>query len=139
MDGGVERKSFEPVGDDTGRLGSRIHRYMQQKAKAWYQRQNCVTEPEKGFIVDGQRAFVDLAVTWPDGETEALEVETVDGAQAIKNIKKNLILGFATISVLTPNRKVRDAIKKRAVSHLNPADLRKVQFPSMSFYEQGLN
>ena len=61
-----------------GRFGNSLHNYLRKKAKYWYLSHNCKTEIEKSFLVDGQRRFVDLAVTWPDGKTEAVEIETED-------------------------------------------------------------
>jgi hypothetical protein len=130
---------LELVKTGTGRFGSTVHKHMRKKADNWYSRQTCVTEPEKSFNLNGQQIFVDLAVTWPDGRSEAVEMETQDSERAIENIKKNLALGFAVISVLTPNRKVRDAIKRRANSELTTADLSRIKFPVMSFYDRPLD
>ena len=130
---------LELVEDSVGRFGSCIHRYMCKKAQDWYNGQSCITEPEKSFNHNGQQIFVDLAVTWPDGKTEALEVETQDTERALENIKKNLALGFKVISVLTPNQKVRNAIKRRIVGELTPGDFSQIKFPPMSFYSKDLD
>ncbi len=130
---------LEPIENDAGRLGSRLHRLLRRKAQTWYEHKNCTTEIEKSLTNNGQQVFIDLAVTWPDGRTEALEVETEVSQRAIENIKKNLAIGFEVISILTPNRKTRDAIKKRMDGELSNGDLSRIKFPAMSFYDKDLN
>jgi hypothetical protein len=119
-----------------GRLGDSLHNYLRRKAEDWYLSQNCKTEIEKSFLVNGQRRFVDLAVTWPDGRTEAVEIETADTHRALENIQKNISIGFNAISVLTPNRKVREAIKKRMIKEIDHVDHSRVCFPAISFYDK---
>jgi hypothetical protein len=124
------------IDDNSGGSGGKgLHRYMRNKADPWYIWQNCTTEAEKCFTIDGQRFYVDLAITWTDGKTEALEVETQDSPRAVNNVKKNLAIGFDTISVLTPNRKVRDAVRNRVITEIETKYHERIQFPSISFYE----
>ncbi|MHC4728281.1 MAG: ATP-binding protein [Planctomycetota bacterium] len=118
-----------------GRLGKGLHNYLRNKARAWYIRQGCITESEKGFVIDDRQIFVDLAVTWPDRRTEAIEVETADSNRAIENIRKNIAAGFSAISVLAPNRKVRDALKKRVAEQIETGYRGWIKFPSISFYD----
>jgi hypothetical protein len=120
----------------TGRFGNSLHNYLRKKAEGWYLSQNCKTEIEKSFLVNGQRRFVDLAVTWPDGRTEAVEIETADTHRALENIQKNISIGFNAISVLTPNHKARDAIKKRMIKEIDHADHSRICFPAISFYDK---
>jgi hypothetical protein len=120
----------------TGRLGNNLHNYQRRKAEEWYLSQNCKTEIEKSSPVNGQRKFVDLAVTWPDGREEAVEIETEDSIRALGNIRKNLDAGFGMISVLTPNRSVREAIKKRVNMEIDRSEHHRIRFPAISFYEQ---
>ena len=77
-----------------------------------------------------------MAVTWPDGRTEAVEIETEDTPRALGNIQKNIMAGFDTISVLTPNRKVREAIKKRMIEEIDHVDHSRICFPAISFYDK---
>ena len=118
-----------------GRLGKGLHKHLRNKAKLWYVKQECTTEVECPILIDGRQIFVDLAVIWPDGRTEAVEVETNDSNRAIDNIKKNIAAGFNVISVLTPNRKVRDALKKRMVKQIEGKYQSWIKFPSISFYD----
>jgi hypothetical protein len=120
----------------TGRLGNNLHNYLRRKAEDWYLSQNCKTEIEKSFLVNGQRRFVDLAVTWPDGRTEAVEIETEDSSRALGNIRKNILIGFEAISILTPNRKAREVIKKRMIKEIDHVDHSRVCFPAVSFYDR---
>ena len=120
----------------TGRLGNNLHNYLRRKAEDWYLSQNCKTEIEKSFLVNGQRRFVDLAVTWPDGRTEAVEIETEDSSRALGNIRKNILIGFEAISILTPNRKAREVIKKRMIKEIDHVDHSRVCFPAISFYDR---
>jgi hypothetical protein len=119
-----------------GRLGNSLHNYLRRKAKDWYLSHNCKTEIEKSFFVNGQRKFVDLAVIWPDGRTEAVEIETADTHRALENIQKNISIGFNAISVLTPNRKVREAIKKRMIKEIDHVGHSRICFPAISFYDK---
>jgi len=119
-----------------GRLGNSLHNYLRRKAEDWYLSQSCKTEIEKSFLVNGQRKFVDLAVTWPDGRTEAVEIETEDTLRALGNIQKNILIGFDAIFVLTPNRKVREAIKERMIKEIDCADHSRICFPAISFYDK---
>ncbi len=129
-------KTFLEIVNNTssGRLGGGLHNYLRKKACNWYLSQNCKTDTEKNILVDGQQRFVDLAVTWPDGTTEAVEIETENSSRAIRNIQKNLSFGFDTITILTPNRKVRDAIKSRC-REIQTEDIDRIRFSSMSFYD----
>jgi hypothetical protein len=119
-----------------GKLGNSLHNYLRKKAEDWYLPQNCKTEIEKSFLVNNQRRFVDLAVTWPDGRTEAVEIETADTQRALENIQKNILIGFNAIFVLTPNRKVREAIKKRMIKEIDHVDHSRICFPAISFYDR---
>jgi len=119
-----------------GRLGNSLHNYLRRKAEDWYLAQNCKTEIEKSFLVNGQRRFVDLVVTWPDGKAEAVEIETEDTLRVLGNIQKNILIGFDAISVLTPNRKVREAIKKRMIKEIDHVDHSRICFPVISFYDR---
>lgn len=119
-----------------GRLGNSLHNYLRSKAEDWHLSHNCETEIEKSFLVNGQRKFVDLSVTWPDGRTEAVEIETADTPRALENIQKNISIGFNAIFVLTPNRKVREAIKKRMITEIDQVDHSRVCFPAISFYDK---
>ncbi|TKJ38327.1 MAG: hypothetical protein CEE38_06100 [Planctomycetes bacterium B3_Pla] len=119
-----------------GRLGNSLHNYLRRKAEEWYLAENCKTESEKSFLVNGQRKFVDLAVTWPDGREEAVEIETDDSIRALENIRKNLDAGFGLISVLTPNRKVREVIRKRVNMEIDRSEHHRIRFPAISFYDQ---
>jgi hypothetical protein len=130
-------KTFLEVVTNTGggRLGGSLHNYLRKKALDWYCLQNCKVEVEKSILVNGQPKFVDLAVIWPDGKSEAVEVETESTARAIQNIQKNLSFGFNAISVLTPNRKVRDTIKNQCFKEIETKDKGRIRFPPMSFYD----
>ena len=79
---------------------------------------------------------MDLAVTWPDGRTEAVEIETEDSSRALGNIRKNILVGFEAISILTPNRKAREVIKKRMIKEIDHVDHSRVCFPAISFYDR---
>jgi len=85
--------------------------------------------------VNHQSRFVDLAISWPDGKTEALEVETEFSPRAIENIQKNIEAGFQIVSVLTPNNKVRQAIMENLPDDIKAQHLNKVQFLSISFFD----
>ena len=87
-------------------------------------------------MVDGQRRFVDLSVTWPDGTTEAVEAETEDSDRALENVRKNLRLGYDTVAVLTPNRKTREAIATRIAREFDADDASRVQLRPMAFYDE---
>ena len=119
-----------------GRPGNNLHNYLRGKAENWYLSHHCQTEMEKSFLVNGQQRFVDLAVTWPDGKTEAIEVEIENTPRAMGNIQKNILIGFDAISVLTPNHKVRETIKKRMIKEINHVDHSRVCFPAISFYDR---
>ena len=119
-----------------GRLGNGLHNYLRRTAEEWHLMHNCDTEVEKSLLVDGQRKFVDLSVIWPDGRTEAVEVETEYSPRALGNIEKNILLGFDVVSVLTPNSKVREAIRTRMVKEVDHVDQRRVCFPTISFYDK---
>ncbi|KKR96379.1 MAG: hypothetical protein UU48_C0032G0003 [Candidatus Uhrbacteria bacterium GW2011_GWF2_41_16] len=127
---------LEPIYLGGGRLGSGVHRLLRKKAYGYHLTQNCDAQEEKRFDLDGRTVFVDMAVRHPDGRTEAIEVETEDGEHVLENIRKNLALGFDIISVLTPNRKVRDAIKKRAIKAIDTNDIGRIHFPAISFYDK---
>jgi len=119
-----------------GRMGGALHNHIRDRAERWHRHQGCITEREILIKVDGQNRYVDLAVTWPDGRTEAVEVETGYTERAIENIKKNLSVYSDRISVLTPNKKVRESIKDKAFSEISQIDLDRVEFPSLDRYEQ---
>jgi hypothetical protein len=122
--------------NSSGRPGQVLHNYIRDKARDWYLTQNCTTENEKSFSWEGRCIYVDLAITWPDGRNEAAEIETEDSIRAIENIRKNLAMGFNMISVLTPNRKVREAIKKRVNREIDRLEHHRIRFPAISFYER---
>ena len=109
---------LDVIDDNSGGSGGKgLHKLMRNKARPWYIRQNCTTEPEKSFTIDDQRFYVDLAITWPDGKIEALEVETQDSPRATNNVKKNFAIGFDVVSVLTPNRKVKVILSQETQCH----------------------
>ena len=122
-------------GSATGSAGGALHNHIRDKAENWHKHQGCITEREELIKIDGRNRFVDLAVTWPDGSTEAVEVETGNIERAIENIKKNLSAYFDQISVLTPNKKIRESIKGKAHREINSLDLNRVKFPSLDRYE----
>lgn len=122
-----------------GRPGGNLHNYLRNKAQDWYLSQNCKTEIEKNFSVNGQQKFVDMAVTWLDGKTEAVEIETEDTPRALENIRKNILLGFDVISVLTPNSKTREAIKEHMVNEIEKGYHSQICFPPISFYDKQLD
>ena len=130
-------KTFLEVVDDrgTGRLGGGLHNYMRQKALDWYLVQGCKAEAEMSIHMNGQHKFVDLAITWSDGRSEALEVETENSDRAIQNIQKNLLFGFGTVTILTPNSKVREAIKNKCIGEIEVTEMSRICFSSMSFYD----
>lgn len=86
-------------------------------------------------MVDAQPVFVDLTITRPDGTTEAIEVETEDSPRAVANIKKDLSIGFPRISVVTPNRKVREAVRTRICRELAQYDQGRVCFPAICSFD----
>lgn len=118
-----------------GRLGEGLHLFMRNKADSWYLRKGCTTKFEDPFTVDGQTRYVDLTALWPDGRTEALEVETEDRERAINNVKKNIAIGFDQITVLTPNRKVRESIQKQVETQIEEAQKSLIRFSAISFYD----
>jgi len=122
--------------NSSGRPGQVLHNYIRVKAREWYLTQNCTTKNEKSFSWEGRCIYVDLAITWPDGRNEAAEIETEDSIRAIENIRKNLAIGFNMISVLTPNRKVREGIKKRVNREIERLEHHRIRFPAISFYER---
>ena len=101
-------------------------------------KENTPGELEFGGVVrsDSALKFVDLAITWPDGKTEALEVETEDTQRALGNIQKNILIGFDVISVLTPNHKTKEAIKKQMLKEIEEVDHDRICFPAISFYDK---
>ena len=117
-----------------GRLGTPLHGHLINRIVPWYLNRDCNVEPEQSHVVNGIPRFVDMAVTWPDGKAEAVEVETEVNDRAVENIKKNLAIGFDLISVITPNRKVREAIRRRVCQELAPCDMARIRFPAMSTY-----
>lgn len=120
----------------SGRTGGALHNYIRDIAEYWHNHQGCLIEREAIIKVDGQNRYVDIVVTWPGGRKEAVEIETEYTERAIENIKKNLSVSFDHISVLTPNKKVREAIRTRAFSEINKNDFDKVKFPSLDRYDQ---
>ena len=124
----VQSKAF-------GRNGGSLHNYLRDKANKWYQTNSCKSEPEKTITVNSQSRFVDLAINWPDDRTEALEIETEFSPRAIENIRKNIEAGFQTVSVLTPNNKVRQAIMGNLPEDIKEQHMDKVQFLSISFFD----
>jgi hypothetical protein len=77
-----------------------------------------------------------ISVVWPDGRTEAVEVETEDSARAIENIRKNIAAKTDIISVLTPNSKIRNAIEARVTVEIADEHKNKIKFPTVSYYDQ---
>jgi len=119
----------------TGSIGGALHNHIRNKAENWHKNQGCITGCEECININGRNRFVDIAVTWPDGSTEAIEVETGNIERAIENIKKNLSTYFDRISVLTPNKKIRESIKNKARREINSPDLNRLKFPSLDRYE----
>ncbi len=128
-------KSFLEVVERPGRRGTALHNYLRKKSQAWYGFHKCSTQEESPIELNGQVIYVDLAVVWPDGKTEALEIETEDSPRALENVRKNLKLGFAIVSVLTPNKKVRKKVKNRLVGNLEKELHKRIRFVSISFYD----
>lgn len=119
----------------SGRNGGVLHNFLRDKANSWYIANQCKTEPEKSIKVNNQVRFVDLAITWPDGKTEALEIETEYSNRAVENIQKNVEAGFEVISVLTPNNKVRQAIQAKLPENIKEEYADRLFFSSISFYQ----
>ena len=126
---------LEVIQANGGRLGGALHCHMRDVADAWYKRQGCTTESERSCVIDGQQRFVDLSVTWPDGRTEAVEIETDDSDRATGNVRKALIAGYDAITVLTPNRKIREAIAARIARQLGADDATRVKLRPMALYD----
>jgi hypothetical protein len=126
---------LEAINRSEGRDGHPLHRHLKKKPQAWYIQRGCLVEEEKRFVVDAQPVFVDLTITRPDGTTEAIEVETEASPRAVANIKKDLSIGFQRISVVTPNRKVREAIRMRVSQELAECDRKRVRFPAICSFD----
>lgn len=120
---------------NAGKLGKALHNHIRNIADRWHKSQSCLTEVEKLVKVGGRNRFVDLLVIWPNGKREAIEIETEYGQRAIENIKKNLAMDFDQITVLTPNKKVRDSIKYKALNQINNVQMFRVKFPSLNIYK----
>jgi len=126
---------LDSIEKNGGRLGSGVHRLLRRKVYDYHLTQDCDAEEEKSFDLEGRTVFVDVAVRHSDGSTEAIEVETEDGEHVIENITKNLILDFDVISVLTPNRKVRNAVIERVLREIDTTNISRICFPTISLYE----
>lgn len=126
---------LDSIDRDGGKLGSGAHCLLRKGACVYHLTQKCDAEEEKSFDLDGRTVFVDVAVRHPDGKTEAIEVETEDSEHVIENVRKNLALGFDIISVLTPNHKVRDAVKTRVLREIDATNIERIRFPSISLYK----
>ena len=120
----------------SGRNGGKLHNYLRKIAQDWYINQNCKTECEKAVTVNGLQKFVDLAVTWPDGKKEAVEIETEDTPRALENVQKNMELGVDIITVLAPNVKIRQAIQNRVNPNIQTEHAHRLHFPSISLFER---
>ncbi len=131
-------KSFLEIVDTgkSGRRGGSLHNYLRNIAQSWYQSQGLSTQMEMPHRLDDQTVYVDLAVFTSDGTTEALEIETEDSPRALGNVQKNLVLGFTRVSVLTPNKKVRESVRKRIFSGIPLPEHDRIHFRSIGFYEQ---
>lgn len=132
---GGKQLFLEVIDFSSGRVGNALHKYLRDRAGNWYLRQGCTVETEKLFVIDGQRFYTDLAITCPNGLTEAAEVETEDSQRVTGNIQKNLRIGFSSVLVLTPNSKVRTTVKIRVKNEFDSALLEKIRFPRMCFYK----
>jgi hypothetical protein len=119
-----------------GKNGGVLHNLLRDKANSWYIWQHCNTQIESTIISGSDHRYVDLAVVWPDGRTEAVEVETEDSARAIENIRKNIAAKTDIISVLTPNSKIRNAIEARVTVEIADEHKNKIKFPTVSYYDQ---
>ena len=134
---GAAQAFLEVIPDKSaGKNGGVLHNLMRDRADSWHIAQNCNTRIEAEIIFGTERRYVDLAVVWPDGGTEAIEVETEDSARPIENIRKNIAAEMDIISVLTPNSKVRNAIEARVAVEIPDQYIHKIKFPKMSDYDQ---
>jgi len=90
--------------------GGCVHNHVIRRLAAFYRSRGATAHIERSFPIGGKPVLVDLVVEWPDGRSEAIEVEqTTDGDDSVRKCSQ---LGFSRICLVVPTQQRAGRILK---------------------------